>query len=167
MAREGTLAVEPMDEGTRQAVKETLANIDRSWSNLLEALDGIPADRLEEPGVVGEWSSVKDVIGHVALWDAQAIQKVHRRAAGEPVDQVQVDWQALNDREAAARRPRPFADLSADMRRNHQQLVDVLRALPPTDPMTADVCAFVPVDTYEHYDEHAAEIRAWRERAGL
>ncbi len=164
MAREGTLDVEPMDEGTRRAVEETVARIDQSWTGLTEVMDGIPAERLEEPGVSGEWS-VKDLIAHVAFWDAQAMEKIHRRAAGEPVRTV--DWQAMNDREAAASRSRSLDDLRAELHQAHRQLLDVLGTLPPTDPMTADVCSFVPDDTYEHYDEHAAEIRAWRERVGV
>lgn len=164
MVREGTLDVEPMDEGTRRPLEETLVNIDRSWRGLMDVMDGIPADRLEQPGVSGEWS-VKDLIGHVAFWDAQAVQKIQRRAARLPVQEV--DWQAVNGREWAARRNRSPDALRDELRRTHGQLLDLLRTLPPTDPMTADVCAFVPVDTYEHYDEHATEIRSWRERVGL
>ncbi len=164
MVREGTLDVEPMDEEMRHAVEESLANIDRSWTGLMDVIDGIPANRMDESGVSGEWS-VKDLIGHIAFWDAQAMERVHRRAAGESVGEV--DWQAMNDREAEAIRTRSLDAVKADLLQTHQQLLTLLRTLPPTDPMTADVCAFVAGDTYEHYDEHAAEIRAWRERAGL
>ena len=164
MGREGTLNVDPMSAEMRRAMEETLAKIDRSWSALLEALEGIPRDKMEEPGVSGEWS-VKDLIGHVAFWDTQAVESIHRRAAGEPAGQR--DWQAMNDRSAAAIRNRPLEDLKTQLVQTHQQMLDVLRTLPPTDPMTADVCSFIPADTYQHYDDHAAEIRAWRERAGL
>ena len=161
MAQEGTLNVDPMDEGMRRAVEETLAKIDRSWTALIDGIDGVPADRMEEPGVVGEWS-VKDVMGHIAYWEAQAMENIHRRAAGEPAREV--DWQAINEREATAIRARPLDAVKTELFQTHQHLLDLLRTLPPTDPITTDVCAFVSGDTYEHYDEHGAEIRAWRER---
>ncbi len=164
MAVEGTLDVGPMDEELRRAVEETLAKIDRSWTQLTGVIDGVPAHRLEEAGVSGEWS-VKDLIGHVAFWDGQAIESIHRRAAGEPAREV--DWQAMNDREAAAIRTRPVENVKSQLLQTHQELRTLLQTLPPTDPITADVCAFIPDNTYEHYDEHAAQIRTWRNRVGL
>jgi len=161
MAVEGTLDVDPMDEGLRRAVEEAIARIEQSWNELISVIDAVPADKLEESGISGAWS-VKDLIGHVAFWDAQAIESVHRRAAGEPAREV--DWQAMNDREAAAIRTRSVETVKAELLQTHQELINVLKTLPPTDPMTADVCAFIPGDTYEHYDEHAAEIRSWRDR---
>src|SRR5262245_7168689 len=82
----------------------TLARIDESWRGWLDALAGIPDDRLAEPGVVEQWS-IKDFFGHVAFWNAYTVEASRRLLAGEPP--WQNDWQAMNRREAAARADRP------------------------------------------------------------
>jgi len=155
-----------MTEQERDAqIRATIAQIETSWNGLMQAIAGIPEDRLTEPGAAGEWS-VKDVIGHVAFWDEQAVAAAQRRLAGEP-DQP-VDWQALNEREAAARADRPLAELRDEMRQAHDRVLDTLRSLPRLAPVEAiGVCGCLSGDTYEHYDDHAADVRAWRERVGV
>lgn len=147
-----------------RTVEATLDRIERSWHGLLDALDGIPADRLAEPGAVGDWS-VKDVIGHIAFWDEQAVVAAHREMAGEPA--LQVDWQAMNEREAAANRDRTAVEQRAKLDRAHAEVVALLRAVPRLDPRSIGLCGCLQEDTYEHYDAHAADIRAWRDRVGV
>ena len=145
-------------------IAETLRKIEASWENLVAALDGIPEERLGEPGAVGEWS-VKDVMGHVGFWAEQAVVAAQREMAGEP--RLEVDWQAMNEREAAANRGRSAAEQRAAMERGHENALDLLRSAPRLDPRTVGLCGCLQEDTYEHYDAHAADIRAWRERAGV
>ena len=147
-----------------EAVATALRRIDDSWRGLIAALDGIPDERLAEPGVAGEWS-IKDVMGHVAFWDEQAVIAARRHLAGEPPRQV--DWQAVNKREAAARAGRSAAEQRAEMERAHEAVVTLLRTTPPTDPNAVGLCGCLEGDTYQHYDKHAADIRAWRERVGV
>jgi hypothetical protein len=155
-------ATEPAE--IARTVEATLDRIERSWHGLLDALDGIPVDRLAEPGAVGDWS-VKEVIGHIAFWDEQAVVAAHREMAGEPA--LQVDWQAMNEREAAANRSRTAVEQRAKLDRAHAEVVALLRAAPRLDPRSIGLCGCLQEDTYEHYDEHAADIRAWRQRVGV
>ena len=63
------------------SVEEARRRVDASWDGWLAALDGVPAERLIEPGVCGDWS-VKDLIGHVAYWDDDALADVERIMKG-------------------------------------------------------------------------------------
>src|SRR5687768_10580219 len=61
---------------------ELLALTESSWSRWNHALEHVPSESLSTPGVCGIWS-VKDLIGHIAVWDDVAVQKIGRLAGGE------------------------------------------------------------------------------------
>ncbi|MDP9365945.1 MAG: DinB family protein [Chloroflexota bacterium] len=142
-----------------------LARLGQSWRGLTEALEGIPEERLAEPGAVGTWS-VKDVMGHVAFWDEQALLAAERHLAGQPPVRVP-DWDGMNERQAAARADRSVAEQRAEMERAHELIVALLESRPPLDPAAVGLCGCLEEDTYQHYDEHARNVRAWRERVGV
>ena len=147
------------------AVNAAKAKIEASWQGLLEALAGVPAERMAEPGVAGKWS-IKDIIGHVAYWDDEAVAAARRQAKG--IAQPEIDWQAVNEREASARATRTLTEQRTVFERAHAAVVRELDTLATLDPTAAlGVCGCLQGDTYEHYDEHAADIRAWRERVGV
>lgn len=131
-----------------------LSKIDERWNELQAAMSGIDPAQASQPGVTGDWS-LKDLFGHIAFWDDQATIEAKRRAAGEPPREV--DWQALNDEDAAANRALGYDELFQRMQDNHNRLIAVISELPEVDPDA------VKDDTWEHYDEHIAEIRAWRD----
>ena len=142
-----------------------LDRIERSWAGVQDALAGIPETRLDEPGAAGEWS-VKDIMGHLAFWDEQALLSAERHLAGQPPAQVP-DWQAMNEQEAAARSDRSPAEVRAEMERAHELIVALLRSRPPLDPAAIGLCGCLEEDTYQHYDQHTADIRAWRAHVGI
>ena len=157
-----------MDERHEKAVvasvEEARRKVDASWDHWLAALWGIPEERLTEPGVCGAWS-VKDLIGHVAYWDDDALADVERIMTG--VGQASGTADERNAAAAAANAARSLDDLRAEMMRTHEAVVGVLRGLAPDDPRALRVCREIAEDTWEHYDDHAAEVRAWRQRVGL
>ena len=132
--------------------------------DLLAAIDGIPEERLVEPGASGAWS-VKDLMGHIAFWEARAVEVARHVLVDEPV--APLDWRVVNEREAAVRASRTAAEQRAEMEHAHAAVLALIASLRPDDPKSAEVIATLPGNTNEHYDEHAAEIRAWRERVGL
>jgi hypothetical protein len=142
-----------------------LERLETSWRGLTEALAGVPEARLTESGAVGAWS-IADVMGHLAFWDEQALLAAERHLAGQPPARV-ADWQAMNEREAAARAGRSPAEQRAEMERAHELMVALLESRPPLDPAAIGLCGCLEEDTYQHYDEHARDIRAWRQRAGV
>lgn len=142
-------------------VRALLARIEASWSVLMDTLDGIPDDRIEESGAVGEWS-LKDVLGHIAFWDEVAVQDAERTLAGRREDHD--DYQGMNDADYLRRRDRSLPEQRSAMHQAHAALIDYLDDIEGLDATALD--AAIKGDTYEHYDEHVVDIRAWRERAG-
>jgi hypothetical protein len=143
-------------------VRALLARIETSWSALMDTLEGIPDDRWEEPGAVGEWS-LKDVLGHIAFWDEVALLDAERALAGLPDDHD--DFQAMNDADYLRRRDRSLPDQRSAMHQAHAALVDYLDDIEGLKATALD--AAIKGDTYEHYDEHVVDIRAWRQRIGV
>jgi len=130
-----------------------VARTEAAWRDLLAAIAAVPAESLRRPGIVGDWS-VKDLLGHVAVWDEEAATKLRRIGAGLPVEEF--SFQALNESEADARAVWTVAEAMEAMQRAHALLAATLDAHPEIDPDD------VKVDTWEHYAEHAEQIRAWR-----
>lgn len=136
--------------------------VETAWRQLLSALDGLPEDRLAEPGVTGKWS-LKDLMGHVAFWDEHALAEVEHSLAGQP--RQDNDWQAMNDADYLARRERSVAAQRAAMEQAHAALRERLVGIADRDAARVD--DGTRVDTYEHYWDHQAEIARWRRSTGV
>ncbi len=143
-------------------VNGLLDRIDAGWSELMQALDDIPEDRLEEPGVAGTWS-IKNVMGHIAFWDEHAIAAIERTLAGLPDDES--DFQPLNEADHAARAGRTLAEERSAMHQAHAAVTARLEEIAGLDAAALD--AAIAPDTYDHYAEHVADIQRWRQRAGI
>jgi hypothetical protein len=146
------------------AVRDALTRIEVSWRRLNAELDRIPRDRMVEPGAVGIWS-VKDLLGHIAFWDEQAVVDGPLRLRGEA--DLSLDFDAINRREAARRADRSLDEQGAEMRQAHEALIAFLRGQSTTEREALGLCGCLQGYTHEHYDEHAADLRAWRARVGL
>lgn len=142
--------------------------IDQSWQALMAALDGIPEERMTEPGAVGRWS-IKDVLGHIAYWDGSSVPDILSVVAGkDPADgdgEGGEDFESINLREAAKRADWSLDQVRSELEENHRAVLDALeaadRAGVAIDPEVIDG------NTYLHYDDHVPDILAWRERLGL
>ena len=157
-----------MDEQAEGApelgIDETLRRIAASWGRWLESFAGIADDRLSEPGACDGWS-VKDLIGHVAYWDADALADIERIMTGGSWQPQDVD--ARNAAAATANANRGLNELRTEMVRLHDAVVVALRGLAPDDPRTRQICREIAEDTWQHYDEHTAHVRAWRARVAV
>jgi DinB family protein len=139
--------------------EEILAQIDESWANLLAAIDSLPAGRLADTGVSGDWST-KDVLGHIAFWDRYSAAQAQRRLVGQPDPENEPNWQTLNDQDHAAKADWDAARIRTELDAAHTAILAAYRSLPALDPDHVK-------EDWQHYDEHAAEIRAWRDRLGI
>ena len=139
-----------------------LARIDQAWRRLFAALDDIPEDRMSDTGVIGEWS-LKDLFGHLAFWDENAVREIERTLAGLP--RQDNEWQEMNEADHAARRDRTLPEQRAAMHQAHAALVERLESVAGIE--AAPIDAAIRPDTYEHYEDHIADILTWRQRAGV
>jgi uncharacterized damage-inducible protein DinB len=139
-----------------------LDRIETAWRQWLDVLARVPDGQTTEPGATDQWS-VKDVIGHVAFWDEYAIVRAQEWLAGRPHGSV--DWQQMNDADAAG-----SADLTLDeqrlrMQTNHAALLAFLGELNLDPERAASLYERITGDADEHYLDHAGQIAAWLDRS--
>ena len=131
---------------------EARAKVETSWQQLMETVNGIPEERLAEPGAVGVWS-VKDLLGHIAYWDAVAADNAAQLARGETIEDE--DWQLLNERSATERAGWPLEQIRAELERSHARVLDALDRYPELSE------EHWSGETWEHYDEHVVDLNNW------
>jgi uncharacterized damage-inducible protein DinB len=140
----------------RMTAGEAREKIDAAWRDWLDALNSVPEARWTEPGVSGEWS-IKDILGHIAVWDNIAVQKLGRQAknAGEATPAPEKSADEINAETSAARKDRTVEQQRDEMQQSHANLLHVLAG---TEHVDGDQLA---EDTWDHYSEHTAHVRAW------
>lgn len=165
LAQEG-----PMTGGRLAGILRT----ERSKWNALLAQVG--PDRMEEPGVGGEWS-VKELVAHLTWYEGRIMEgarqimgtgkftKPKTGLVGLPMDE-------RNTRIAAEARARPVGDVLAEADQVFSQVVSLVAAIPQdilNDPhllgLPDDLVPWMAVanNSYAHYKEHEAAVRAWLE----
>jgi hypothetical protein len=144
-------------------VHELVERIDAAWSDFLDAIDEIPDERMDETGVAGEWS-VKNLLGHIAFWEERATGHIERALAGLPDEESDEVVEGLNAADHEARWDRTISEERSALHRAHAAVVGLLESVEGLD--AADLDEAVRWDTYQHYAEHAPDIRTWRGRVG-
>lgn len=139
-----------------------LEEIDQAWRELLEALDQVPPERMEEPGVVGSWS-VKDLCGHITTWEEEVVENIQRFLEHRRMRQYR-DVDSFNARAVEAKRPQSLDTIMAAFYQNHGEMMDFLRGLQDTLFALRAIQQRIRSDTYQHYREHAQDLRHWLER---
>ncbi len=143
--------------------------LDEAWKEIVSLVDSLPADELERPGVVESWS-IKDLLGHMAFWADKAARDLRLLADGRsdaietPADEEETArW---NARESARRRGQSLAEAKAEWRSSFDNAKKAL-ATTSEDLLWREVKGWPQAvrfreDTYNHYGEHAEQIRAWQ-----
>ncbi len=147
-------------------VQSLLNKLDAAWTALEEACAGLSDSQLVEPGVVDEWS-VKDILWHVTTWEQEALRHLPLIIAGgtPPRYAAQGGIDAFNARATKDGRRLSLAEVLRWRDQTHARLVDFIRSQPEgTFGGRTRARRRLRLDTYGHYPEHAAAIRAWRER---
>jgi uncharacterized damage-inducible protein DinB len=136
---------------------ELVALTETAWNRWIHALEQVPPVEMATPGVCGSWS-VKDLLGHIALCDDIAVQKIGA-LGGTPPAELDENVDDVNNREAALRADRSVEEQWAEMRRNHDRLLGALEAASrASDDDLERVRRWIAGDTWEHYDEHTAQV---------
>lgn len=145
--------------------RELIERTDASWQSWRAATDGIPDARMSEP-VTGHWTA-KDLIGHVAFWDDWVIGHCQRILAGQPEPDDDSALDALNQNQVKASATASVADQLRYRDEAHARLRQFLTTIRDDETQFGRLVEALEWETYKHYDEHAAEVRAWREREGI
>jgi hypothetical protein len=147
-----------------------------SKSRIIKRL-GIERKRLEQflstlsrvdmlaPGVVGEWS-VKDVLAHLADWEAHMSIWMNAARGGDPVEQPDpgLTWRQLdlfNDRVYEAHRDQPLDEVLAYFHEAHRQFMELVDAMPEAEMLTLGAYPFLGKDTIYKWLVAYADHDAW------
>jgi hypothetical protein len=118
----------------------------------------------------GVWG-VREILAHIAGWHREMIPVLERLARSErpiPEGVSYEDFDAWNARHVIVRRGLTVAGIRAELDASHRDFVAAARTIPDSR-FAPDKTATRVVDLNgpHHYRDHAAQIRAWRRRAGL
>jgi Mycothiol maleylpyruvate isomerase N-terminal domain len=147
-------------------VQRLLHRLDAAWAALTDSYAGVSDSQLIEPGVVDDWS-VKDILAHVTTWEEEALQHLPLIIAGgtPPRYAAQGGIDAFNARATEAGRRRSLAEILRRREETHARLLEFIQSQPEgTFEGQTRARRRLRLDTYGHYPEHTAAIRAWRER---
>jgi DinB family protein len=127
-----------------------------SWEALMGAVARVPESRRTELGVVPGWS-VADLVWHCGYWVDDAARKIELIAAGSPdPEEPEAVWQKINDEVAEQSKAMSWDEVVERSEAARERIRTVFAALSDVPP--AAESEFVD-ETFEHYDEHAVEIR--------
>lgn len=156
-------------------------NIRTKQTALEQALEMLNEQQMTTPGVVGAWS-IKDVVAHINAWERIALGRLQAAAKntmpavswapGEPTftELSDTDVDSINNEFYQHNKDRSLQDVLAEFHTLPLRIVDALQEL--SDDVLTDVQRFtwtfdrplwnfIPGDSYEHVDEHLAQIQAW------
>lgn len=144
-----------------------------NWESLLAE---VGETRLTEPLVEGEWS-IKEVISHLTYYENAVARWLDHVQRGEPLPPSEFEGLSMDERNAAIyarNKARSLADVLRDSEIAFNRSLDAVQRLRDEDihdldftrHIGADYSAhdMIEGDTYGHYQEHIASVRAWLER---
>jgi hypothetical protein len=154
---------------------ELLEKMRRAHDDFRRALDGIGDDTMVAQQVVESWT-IKDLMGHIALWHRVAIRFIDeylRCGAPQPLgieDDAAID--AFNQRGAARVRDWSLAQVRAEFDAAYRELDAAVAGLSdaqlnaqlptPWDRSPITLEKLIAINSYEHEPEHTEQIIKWR-----
>jgi len=143
---------------------------------LEQNLAQLTPDDLLKPGVVGEWS-IKDVLAHLADWEAHMPVWLAAARRSDPVVEIEtgLDWKqfdAFNQRIYERHRDQPLDDVLAYFHDTHRQFMSMVETMPADEILERGRYAFIGEDAvygwlsaYAGHDRWAkTHIRKWMKR---
>ena len=150
-------------------IPEIVEYVNFGRKSLLESIEGLSEDELTTASILGGWT-IKDMLAHIIGWDYRIISILPLIVAGRaedipPVDVEQQNWQAV-----VKFKDKPVAEVLAEIRSTHQQVLDLLTQLDYTEidhrherqGRIITIRSYVIETMIEHDRQHAAEIEQWR-----
>jgi len=146
---------------------ETLALIRANHAELLALLAQISDAQAAQPDAEGEWS-VKDIVAHIMYWEQTVANELVLFASGQTPRAIpQAEIPALNDRNTAYHRPRPFSEIKIDLQNTMQAHLDSVEALSeealqsPCTWMDLEHISDNSLDEMGHWRMHLDAIQKW------
>lgn len=157
------------EEFTKESL---LARLFTSRETFEETLARLPEDQLETPILHGE-TSAKDMLGHIAFWEELATARFDALRAGQTPDPI-TDFDAINARILNDFRHLSLEEVREREQAAYQHIIDMIERAtedelfkPDHFPWTngSPFWAWIEGNTWEHYEEHIAEVQTWLDSA--
>jgi hypothetical protein len=150
-----------------------LKDMSTSYAALEETLAALDKTQYFAEGVIPGWS-IKDVLAHITSWQHRLLRWLGAALRNEEPalsgpDSVE-EMDALNAQFYQQNKARALDEVMADFRTSYQHIMDIVRAMPEEDLISPHKFAWsqgrplwhlIAGDTYEHYQEHRAQIQEW------
>lgn len=152
-----------------------LNNQNEQWEALLVQ---IGPDRMEQPGVCGDWS-MKDLIAHLNDWQPWLLTRIQAAQRGDPAPTPPWPASLQTDDEINAwiyknNKDRPVSEVLDTTHQLFEQLIAIIENLPDDVRIEEDwrliyfgEKRFSVSEFFDHFrDDHEPDVRAWLARAG-
>ena len=152
---------------------ELLEKIKQTHADFVTALADLPEEVMTKRPVI-DWWTLKDLLGHIAMWQQIAIRFIAEYKQGgcpKPLglaDDAAID--AYNKRGVELRRDLSLAKVRAEFDAAYRDLVaaveslrdeDLIKILPePWKNRTLEY--LIKINSYTHTPEHTEQIKLWR-----
>jgi hypothetical protein len=147
-----------------EARQELLTDTEAAYTELREAVDGVPDARMTEPWL-GSWGA-REILIHISGWHREMIPALERVARGQapyPDGVSYDDFDAWNARFVDAKTGVKVADVRAELTASHRDFVAAAAALADEHLALGGAARDLVTGVgASHYREHAAQLREWR-----
>jgi hypothetical protein len=156
---------------------EILQALEKDRADLQAALARVPDDVIETRRVAGDWT-IKDLLGHIAMWQQVGVQFIAEyRADGLPKnlglkDDAAID--AYNARGWEMRRDWTLTRTRVELDMAQRNLIaavqsltdqDLGKSLPPPWASGTTLEKLIAINSYAHDPEHVAQIAGWQKNS--
>lgn len=153
--------------------KRILQMLNTERKRLEQNLASLTPEEMHIPGVVGEWS-IKDILAHLADWEAHMPIWMDAARSGDPVAEVEVglSWKQFdefNQRIFERHKDQALIDVLAYFRSTHQEFMQMAEDMPEDEMLERGRYPFIGkgavydwLSAYAAHDRWAkTHIRKW------
>jgi hypothetical protein len=130
---------------------------EESWGEFISLLESLDPEQAVRPGYYTEGWSVKDLMAHVASWQAEAAQILQQIANGT-YEPSTTPTDEMNQRFFDANKDLPLSVVRAELFASRNRMLLSLHELPEVSP---DAHEWFVESGVEHYHEHVGRLREW------
>jgi len=155
--------------------RELLDELESSRERFLELIDDLVDEAFEEPGVNGAWS-LKDVLIHLTRWEAELVKLLWQVSQGQAPTSAhfsQISIDKLNEKWYGEMRARSLEMVLQDFHNVRNQTMRRIEDFSDQDLLEPKryrwlggkpLWAWIAADSFEHEDEHARQVKTWKEQ---
>jgi len=156
---------------------EILLALDDTRQEFMAAVDGLSDTQMQETGANGDWT-VKDIMYHISLWEAELVTLLWHAASGktpttvhftqEHFDQTNAQWYLQGKNRALETIREDFNGVHNQIKRRLNDFSDEDLNTTQRFPWQRDypLWEWIGSDSFGHVPEHTAQVLAWRKARG-